>query len=346
MKRRQERLPGSPIFAVLVTVLVIGGVAAAAYIADQSKEKPFEDAKNATSTERVFAKDIPGLLLANESAVTLVYPGGRMERLAYVTFQSRFSDVGTWPTMGVDAATAQPRFFEKREEGVALLPGYLSPDRKFRARLLEAKADGAGVIELRRGTEAGRSVVLRGKDGVALKEVQLFGWFNSDAMAITAAAASGREIFSVNIDGQATRIAAMPETVLQTTLVGGVLFVTTAVQDGGIELAPKGPSDVFAYRVSGAEGSIFHSDAVVSSFVPDVSGSLQDRFAYLDETGQAWLMNKGQRKSLGKIRPLQFVGSHLVYRDGYDLFVRHVNTGEVIRVGALPEGAVSVYSFP
>jgi hypothetical protein len=165
-------------------------------------------------------------------------------------------------------------------------------------------------------------------------------------MAITAAAASGREIFSVNVEGQATRIAAMPETSLQMNLLGGILFVTTAVQDGGIELPPKGPSDVFAYRASGAEGSIFHSDAVVASFVPDYAGALQDRFAFIDETGQAWLMNKGQRSNLGKVRPLQFVGSYLVYRDGYELFMRHVNTGEIVRVGALPEGAVSVYSFP
>lgn len=348
MKRRQEDAGrGRPLIVVLATVFVIAGVAIAAYVSQQTKEKPFEPAQSLSSgQEQLATSSMPGLLLRNDSSITWVHQGGGLfERLAPSAFRTRFSDQAIWPTYGVDAALGRETIFQATE-GAIPSGLFVSPDRVFSAQMLAPKADGASVIELTRHAEPPQQVVLRSKDR-PLQEAQLFGWLDGHTFAVGAMGTSTRDIFAVRVDGQATRLGALPEQAFQIAVSRGMLFVITAQQGAGIELPPMGPSEVYAYTADTALGSLFQSDGVVVSFMTDPSASSpQDRFAYTTDDGQAWLMEKGKRMDLGKVRPLLFLtDGSLVFRQGFDLMVRHADTGTTSRIGALPEGDVSVYSF-
>ncbi len=332
-----------PILAVLVTVLIMIGVVSASYLTQQHAQKPIETvpaAVTASSTE-----PIPELVLTNESALTLVHTNGLMERITYPAFVSKYPDSKTWPSRGVDVATGQEKPFEIRGENVTLPQGALSPDRVFRAVLKEPKSDGAGIIELRRPKEAGRDVVLRTAGEKPLKDVQLLGWFTPSEMAVIAASTSSRAVFSVGIDGKVSSLGNLPDAVLYTSLSHGLLFAMTAMQDEGIEVAPHGPSQVYVYRAN-TQGSIFQSDSVITSFIVDPAIPALDVFAYTGDSGVATLVERGKPSVLGKVRPLAFTkDGDLLFRDGFDLMLRKKQDGKLVRIGALPEGAVNLYDF-
>lgn len=332
-----------PVLAVGITILILVGVVAVSYITQQQGQKPIASTPVvavASSTE-----PIPELILSNESVVTLVHANGLMERLSYPAFISTHPDSKRWPYRGVDVATGQEKPFDIRGEGVKVPGGQLSPDRVFRALLKEPKSDGAGSIELRRPNEAGRDVVLRTVDGKPLKDVQLIGWFDSTEMAVTAASTSTRAVYSVGIDGRVVFLGHLPEDVLYTNLSRGVLFAVTAMQDGGLEMAPRGPSEVFVFHAD-TSGSIFRSDSVMTSFILDPEITSLDVFAYTSDSGVATLVEQGKPIILGKVRPLLFTKKgDLLFRDGFDLMLRKKQDGKIIRIGALPEGAVNLYDF-
>lgn len=332
-----------PVLAVVVTILILVGVIAVSYITQQQGQKPIATTQTIATVSST--EPIPELILSNESAVTLVHANGLMERLSYPAFVSTHPDSKGWPSRGVDVATGQERSFDIQGEGVQIPEGHLSPDRVFRALLKEPKSDGAGSIELRRPNETGRDVVLRTADGKPLKDAQLIGWFDSDEMAVTAAGTSTRAVYSVGIDGRVAFLGHLPEDVLYTSLSRGMLFAVTAMQDGGLEMAPRGPSEVFVFHAD-ATGSIFRSDSVMTSFILDPEITSLDVFAYTSDSGVATLVEQGKPIVLGKVRPLLFTkNGDLLFRDGFDLMMRKKQDGKIVRIGALPEGAVKLYDF-
>ncbi|MCC7357627.1 hypothetical protein IT408_03950 [Candidatus Uhrbacteria bacterium] len=330
----------NPVVVVFITVLVVFGVVTTSYLTQKRVQKPIENSP--TVTDNTSTELIPSLVLTNESAVLLVHANGLMERITYPQFLSKNPDSSTWPSRGIDVATGQEKPFEIRGVDVEVPEGLLSPDRVFRAVLKESKPDGAGVIELLRPKQAGRDIVLRIGDK-PLKDVQLLGWFNSEELAVIALNASARAVYSVHLDGKISSLGDLPDSVLYLNLSHGKLYVTTAVQDKGIENAPHGPSEVYVFHAE-TQGSVFTSDSVINAFVSNQSKLDSDEFVYVNDLGVAILVEKGKPTTLGKIRPLLFTeSSDLIYRDGFDLMLRKKQDGKVVRIGAIPEGAVNLY---
>ncbi len=348
--RKQGSRFSQSLIVVLTTLFIVGGIALAATLNQQINVGVKDSSGSQQKTSSISSqekKEVPFLLLANDSALTIVHPDGRFERTSYAAFELKYADQMRWPSFGSDAATGSMKPFVIRDGEDQPDPvGFRSPKGVYWAKIAPAKMDEATVIELKRGKEAPQALVLRMKDGKGLKNGQLYGWFNDESLMVTAMATSTMSVFAADLNGQVRSLGALPEQVLFSSALSGALYAVTGNQDQGIEIAPKGPSEVFAFSANRSfSGPVLHSESLISSILPDPH-TKDSRFAFVTDTGKAYVTKGDDQVELGKLRPLLFLASgELIVRDGYDIAVHNVETGTSTRIGALPEGSVTVFPF-
>lgn len=336
--------------AVFATLLVVVGIVGVAYISSlrSTPEVPATKTTTATSTVQTASGtvDQPLLFLVNDSSVSLVAADGTMEHLGFSDFALRAVN-HRLPDEGSTAATGGVTHFSTvttptQSNAPSPVP---SPQGTYAILPGGAQADDASVVDLVRGTEAPQKIVLRDQ-GIALKDADIVGWFSDTQFVVAATATSSRVLYVVGITGEPRYLTPLPDTIVFLAERDGFVWYATAIPGQGIEDEPTGPSEIHRVDSSGQDRLMTQSTQhVVENVVSDPTPQ-GDRIAYTTDDDQSYVFDQanGRQISLGKDRPLLFLsGNRIVLRDGYALDLMNMDTGQVQKLAALPEGDVSVF---
>lgn len=350
--KKKTRSAGKTNVPILLfaTALVVAGIVGAAYLsskklAPEAKPASTAPAPTASSSSEVI-RPSGTILLANADSVTLIDPSGKTERLALADFWTRES-AEKLPAEGSDAANGSRAYLLSPEQASGTHETFLSPDRRYVARLGEPKRDNAASLEIVQGREAPQTIVLRDRRGKALSNSVLLGWVGPRTLAVMAVATSSRGLFTVELNGSLKQIAQLPDDIVYAEARAGAVWYATAQLGEGLESAPKGPSELHRVMPDGQDVLAARDELrVFQVAVPDRKGNLM----YTTDDGQAFHLTVGDektRKALGKLRPLAFLpDGKLLLRDGFDLVISDPVSGKSSRIMALPEGDVRVFVLP
>jgi hypothetical protein len=332
--------------AVFATVLVVCGIAGAAFLSSTKPAPP-----QARPPETVTPAAADGVwpsgtaILLNSDSVTLVEPAGNATRLAAADFWEK-AKPQRLPAEGSAAANGSGVFLLSPEQASGTRESYLSPDRRYVARLGEPKRDNAASIEVYQGRETPQSIVLRDRRGRALSSVYLLGWLGPRTLAAMAVATSTRGLYAIEINGAMRQIAQLPDDVVYAEARAGAVWYATAQLGEGLESAPTGPSEMRRITPAGEDTLVSREESRVFQIaVPDG----HDRVMYTLDDGQAFLATIGQeeREQLGKLHPLGYLpDKKLLLREGFSLVAFDPETGESKSLADLPEGEVKVFVLP
>lgn len=330
--------PGSKGYlALFATFLVVGGVVGVAYLESQSKGGP--------------TKQTPSFLVATSTAkgdVSLLVVDGRGSRIV----EDGTERPAAWPDdtnllgaplstlVGRKVLTGEPAYLLPEFILATSSAGIRSPDGRRSLHPSPSRKDGAGVIEVRNGSES-HAYVLRASGGRAVKDVVPVGWLDGETMAATGFVTSSRILFSVSLSGDVEQIAYLPDTISMVRADHGSVWYV-AVQPGeGLESAPLPPSSLHRVQREGVDtGAVEESNRVILNFVTSVDMS---KVAYGTDDGQAATVSDGATKSLGLGMPLSILddGRILLLR-GASLLVVDAATGAEKRIADAPgdDGAI------
>jgi len=335
---------------LFATVLVVAGIVGATFLSSKKAGKETKQVQAlppssaATSTETVRPSGT--VLLANADSVTLLSPSGKAERQASVDFW-KSADPAKLPSEGSLAANGSNSYFLSPEQASGTRESFLSPDRRYVARLGAPKRDNAAALEVIQAREAPQTIVLRDRRGKALSDAALLGWIGPRTLAIVAVATSSRGLFTADLNGTLRQIAQLPDNVIYAEARGGAVWYATAQLGEGLESSPKGPSELRRISPDGQDVLAARDELrVFQVAVPDGAGHVM----YSTDDGQAFYLKIGDettRKALGKRHPLAYMpGGKLLLRDGFDLVAADPESGGSSVVAALPEGEVRVFVLP
>jgi hypothetical protein len=250
------------------------------------------------------------------------------------------------PAEGSAAANGSGVFLFSPEQASGTRESYLSPDRRYVARLGEPKRDNAANVEVYQAREAPQSIVLRDRRGKALTDVFLLGWIGPRTLAAMAVATSSRGLYAVEINGSVRQIAQLPDDIVYAEARAGAVWYATAKLGEGLESAPSGPSEIRRITPAGDDALVSRDESRVYQIVVPDGGN---RLMYSQDDGQSYLMTIGQEgtKQLGKMRPLGFLpDGRLLMREGFNLVVYDPDKSEPQSLADLPEGEVKVFVLP
>jgi len=333
---------------IFATVLVVVGIALAAYFSSQkfggepqpaAKPAPAQPSKPAAPAQPTG----PAILLQNADAVTVMRLDGTSERLAMSDFIQRVPDKG-WPAEGSSAANGALAYFNPQKNAADKREIYLSPDRRYAAALGTPKSDNATVIQVTQGNEAPQSLVLRDKQGKPLADALILGWLTPRTLAVSAVISGSRWVYAADLDHGVRSLAPLPDNAVYLEARGGEVWYATAQLGEGIESTPKGPSELHRISVDGKDVTVAHDALrVILVAVPDASGDLM----YATDDGMAFYLKNGDESSrlaLGKRRPLAYLpDGRLLLRDSYNVVSYDPASGEIKKLDALPEGEIKVF---
>lgn len=335
--------------AIFATVLVVAGIAGAAYLSykqpkPEAKPAPAAPAPAATSAEA--ARPSGTVVMANADSVVLVYPSGKTERLSTDAFWA-LDKADRLPAEGSNAANGSGAFLLSPEQASGTRETFLSPDRRYIARLGEPKRDNAAALEIVQGREAPQTIVLRDRRGKALTDTVLLGWIGPRTLAVLAVATSSRCLFAAELNGTLRQIAQVPDDIVYAEARGGAVWYATAQLGEGLESTPKGPSELHRVTSDGQDMLAARDDLrVFQVAVPDGKGHLM----YTTDDGQSFYLTVGDEKTrlaLGKRRPLgYFPDGNLLLRDGYGILSLDPEDGRSLEISAVPEGEVKAFVLP
>ncbi|MFH1078315.1 MAG: hypothetical protein V1745_03505 [Patescibacteria group bacterium] len=330
--------PGSKGYlALFATFLVVGGVVGVAYLGSQSKGGP--------------AKQTPSIQVPTStraSGVSLLVVDGRGSRIV----ENGTERSATWPDdtnllgtplstlVGRKVLTGEPAYLLPEFVLATSSAGIRSPDGRRSLHPSPSRKDGAGVIEVRNGSES-HAYVLRATGGRAVKDVAPVGWWDSETMAATGFVTSSRILFSVSLSGDVEQVAFLPDTISMVRADHGSVWYV-AVQPGeGLESAPLPPSSLHRVQREGTNTVVAEETSrVILNFVMFVDMS---KVAYATDDGQITVVSEGTTTSLGLGVPLGILddGRVLLLRDS-GLFVVDPATRAEERAADAPgdDGAV------
>lgn len=343
-RHRSSGRKATTFLALFTTVIVILGVTGVAVLTSLRSTAPSSSSRGLiapTSTTTVASE--PELLLVNDSGMTALSLDGRTEHMTSAEFAARVP-APFRPVEGADAANGSPRVFSL-DKGSKQPREYVSPDRRYVARMGQPKSDGASVIETWQPNEKPQQTALR-VGSLAVREAILFGWGDSKTLLISALSKGVHAVFSVSLGGSVSQLAPLPDTTIWAEGRGAEVWYVTAQPGEGIESDPKPPSELHRVTLKGDDLVVRDDQRVFMSVVSGKDG----RIAYRMDDGVAAFMRIGDvssRAILDKRQPILFLDDgRLVVRDGFDLWVMDPATGAITKIGTLPEGNVDAYLMP
>ncbi len=334
---------------IFATFLVVVGIALDAYFSSQKPPATPLQTTKATASQKTPATPLqatgPALLLQNADAVTILGLDGKTQRLSLADFKSQVAEK-YWPTEGSQAANGSVAYFLAAASSDSR-QAFLNSDRSYTAALGIAKADGASVIEVAKGSDKAQQLVLRDKNGKPLSDASLLGWLDANSLVVSAVATTTRAAYTLNVDGNVRYLSALPDNVVYEEARAGAIWYATAQLGQGLESEPQGPSELHRVTADGADLKVAR-DALRVFLVAVPSGA--DKLMYMMDDGAAYYQTIGgqsSRTALGKRRPLAFLpDGRLALRDNYDVVAYDPANGQVSKLGALPEGEVKVFVAP
>lgn len=279
------------------------------------------------------------LVLVNKETATILSLNGKEERITLDQLDARFGKQKK-PREGASAANGG--YVQYPVSGVA--PGAIvSPDGAYSAHLADPRADGATAIVLKPLSGIERLIVLR-KGNEPLRDGAFAGWFDSQTMAIVAYTDTEKNVYAAGLDGSVRTLAALPDTVVLSSMRARSFWYMTAVQGAGIEVPPKGPSELHRVSIDGKDVRMARDEKrVIFGLIADEQG----RIVYSMDDGSSVFagLNVPQGQiELGKRRALGILpDGRLILREGFSLSLFDPITGSTERIGELPEGDVSVF---
>gem|GEM_PF-1232353 len=335
---------------LFATFLVVVGILSVALLSSRKMEpevKPEQPASSAaatTSTTTIWTSGT--ILMVNADSVMVVDPSGRSERLARANFWSQAKSTKL-PAEGSAAANSSNVYLLAPEQTSGTRETFLSPDRRYVARLGTPKADNAATLEIIQGHESPQIIVLRDRRGQALSDAALLGWLGPRTLAVMAVATSTRGLFAADLNGTLKQIAQLPDNIVYAEVRAGAVWYATAQLGEGLESAPQAPSELHRLTPDGQDTLAARDELQVFQVaVPDDKGHVM----YTTDDGQSFYLAVGQngtRKVLGKRRPLGYLpDGKLLLRDNLDLMVFDPESGASNQVTSLPEGEVRVFVIP
>lgn len=219
--------------------------------------------------------------------------------------------------------------------------GVLNPSGSRSARMSDPRSDGGGTVTISDGTNE-ETMTLRGPNARPFRDPLIIGWMDNQKIAVIAFQGDARHALMVESAGRVTQLKELPETATEFAARDGAFWYVTATPGPGIELGPRGPSEVRRVGMDGTEEVVSRNENdAIEAFMPGPDG----RFAYVG--GGALYVGKGtETKNVGTGRPLGWGedGTALVVRNGQ--LVRIADDGAVVEVGIdIPDGVVSVWNL-
>lgn len=346
--------------AIFATFLVVGGIAAVAYISSLEHTAVIKPAQTGTppvvktpvQTSTVDWMTTSTLLLVSDQSATVMSLDGKTQRLTLEAFTTDFITTSSRPHDGVDAGTGSPVQFSSAT-GVPLTGvSVRSPDGMDEAVLLDPKSDGAGVIGIRKNGRATQTIVLRLKNGTPLRDVQVYGWSGPEQLYVTGVITNARWVYQADVSGALTAVGILPDTAMTVVYRDGRFWYITVTPGPGIESPPMPPSELFSMEPGLMDPPnrswIKDQDHIIAGFAFVGTGMMNGEIAYVRDDGQAFIrVPGGTTTPIGKIRPLMFLDEdHLLIRDGFTLSVRDIPAGTVRKIGDLPEGQIRIFYNP
>lgn len=279
------------------------------------------------------------LLLLNADTATILSLSGREERISLEQLEVRFGKQKK-PREGSSAANGG--FVEYPMAGISS-GTILSPDGAYSAHLADPRADGATALLLKPQSGIERLVVLR-KGNDPVRDGALAGWFDSHTLAIVAYTEAEKKLYAADLDGSVREIAVLPDTVVFSSMRAQSFWYMTAVQGAGIEIPPKGPSELHRVSIDGKDVLMARDEKrVIFGLITDEQG----RIVYSLDDGNSVLAGldvpRGQVE-LGKRRALGMLpDGRVILREGFSISVFDPISDVTERIGELPEGDVRVF---
>lgn len=346
--------------AIFATFLVVGGIAAVAYISSLEHTavgKPAQTAqppvvKTPVQTSTVDWMTTSTLLLVSDQAATVMSLDGKSQRLTLDAFRKTFVTTSTLIRDGVEAGSGSPASFASVVSPTQDGRSFPSPDRAETATLLAPKSDGAGVIGITKDGGAVQSIVLRLKNGTPLRDAQIYGWSGPDQLYVAGVIKGARWVYLTDTSGNLTEQGMLPDTAMTVVYRDGRFWYITVTPGPGLESPPMPPSELFTLEPGLMDPPnrswIKDQDHVITGFTFVGTGMMNGEIAYVRDDGQAFIrVPGGTTTPIGKIRPLLFLDEdHLLLRDGFTLSVRDIPAGTVRKIGDLPEGQVRIFYNP
>jgi hypothetical protein len=344
--------------AIFATLLVIGGIAAVAYLSALERSAKVPLPVQSTSTGQVPVvlptfdwRSTSTLVLVSDQSVTVMALDGTTKRLPVGSVSGSLA-TSTRSRYGVDAGTGGVVSYPSENGSVNDIAKFPSPDGIHEAVLLDAKSDGAGVIGIRKDGIEARPIVLRLKNGSPLRDAQLYGWSGPDRLIVTGIVKGERWAYEADVNGTLSPMGTLPDTAMTVTYRDGHFWYITITPGPGIESPPQPPSELFSLEpglVDPPNRSWVRSEGhIITGFTFMGTGMMNGLVAYIQDDGQSFIRAPGGGTTpIGKVRPLMFLDEErLLIRDGYTLYVHDIPSGKVRKLGVLPEGSIRIFYDP
>lgn len=340
----------SRFLAPLATFLVVGGVAAIAYLNPNNNSASGPISETDKSANSVEVKSL-SIVLVNEKNARLFFNGA--------------DKILSWPEdvklLGQPLSTLEGRDLSSGEraylkEGFTLTDaafGIRSPDGRRTLHPAPPKADGAGAFEVRFGLDR-QIIAVRLPSGQGVKDVRPLGWWDSQTVAVAGLTTSSRAIFSVGLSGGTRQVAFLPDTAEQLAAYYGKVWYITANTNQGLEQSPAPPSELHQISFDGTDNLLSRETSrVIVRYAP----SIDSQVAYLTDDGQTISANRGgvvydlntPNYPVGPGVPLGFADqTRLIFKKDQKMWLKDLITGQEDFIADLTsaKGAIFILLTP
>lgn len=304
------------LLALFATFLVVGGVAAVAFVA--APRTPVPEQQPPSDAPKKPSLYFPPFLTVDGSARLITESAER--ELAWPD-DVKFLGQPLSTVKGVEVATGESVELENgfvRSSSTAVR----SPDGRRSAQSATHRQDATGSIEVRYGNDA-RSYVLRLPDGSGVRDAKPVGWWNDDTVAVFGLSTSTRDVFALSLTGTVRRVAQLPEFIEHVRVEDGAVWYVRVTPGEGLEQPAMPPTELHRVTMDGRDEAVVSEEGdVIARYVVQTPTVL----AYQTEKGNLVLVSGGKAESLGRGTPVLFLNEEhlLILRDGA-LFMRHLD---------------------
>lgn len=325
------------LLALFLTVFIVLGVVAAAYVA-VSKSVPRDSLKNEPAP--VAEEDIkPFFLLVDDSGARLVGSDG-IRTLKWPE-DVKLLNQPLSTMSGRDIRSGERVYLATDFVRVPVAEGIRSPDGRRSLHPYQAKPDGTGMVEVRLG-DSSQTLVLRLSNGRGVRDARPLGWWDDETLAVVGFATSSRAVFAVSLNESLRVVASIPDDAGGLEMQNGQAWYITLQPGEGLESPPGPPSSLHRITLDGERADVLEEkDNVIAQY----RTSLDGKVAYNTYDGELFYLSN-IKTPLGKGVPLEMLsdGRMLMKRD-LQLLVKDPETGQEDMVMQLPETGGAVFAI-
>jgi hypothetical protein len=312
--RKSAVNPVQKILPVFATLFIVVGLAA--IVLSRPKDEVAEPTTNIASHLGATTTGAVTVLQTNDTGVRFLSDDGTIHEcpISWTDVRMRrLSKDGLDITAGDDQSHHVA--FDCSTSDSMLPRGLLNASGTHGARMGAAKSDGAGVIIFSDGKNE-TEVVLRDAQSHPYRwsefQDDIVGWMDDGRLGVVVLQGDGRIALTVEPTGTISKLASLPEEAMQFAAAGGAFWYATVTPGPGIELGPRGPSEL--HRVQDGKDVIVAKDA--EDAIEGLSAGPDHRFAYL--AAGTLFTGQEEAKNVGTGRPLGWTddGTLMVARNG------------------------------